>query len=55
MVKLPGALPAPGRTGLTMHATAEANKTVEMAIESEKECKSGGMKGKYTSTFTLED
>lgn len=44
------ALPTPKKTGLSTHATEEANKAVERALQSERETKAACTKRKYTST-----
>ena len=49
------ALPTLKESGLSMHATTEANKAVERALQRETEAKSTGRKRKYTSTFTLKE
>ena len=49
------ALPTPKESGLSMHATTEANKAVEKALWRETEAESTGRKRKYTSTFTPEE
>ena len=53
--KLASALPTPKESGPSMHATTEANKAVERALERETEAKSIGRKRKHTSTFTTEE